>query len=37
MFELPDIENKGKFTVSESVVRGETPLFNLPPQDKKSA
>jgi len=38
MFELPDIEAKGKYTVTEAVARGETPLFEAkPPADKKSA
>jgi hypothetical protein len=38
MFELPEIEIKGKYTVTDAVVRGEAPLFEkvLPP-DKKSA
>jgi ATP-dependent Clp protease ATP-binding subunit ClpX len=38
MFELPDIENKGKFVVNEKVVRKEQPLFEKKPaSDKKSA
>jgi ATP-dependent Clp protease ATP-binding subunit ClpX len=38
MFELPDIEFKGKFTVTEPVVRGEQPLFEKKTApDKKSA
>jgi ATP-dependent Clp protease ATP-binding subunit ClpX len=38
MFELPDIEQKSKYTVTEKVVRGEAPLFEIPPaSDKKSA
>jgi ATP-dependent Clp protease ATP-binding subunit ClpX len=38
MFELPDIEPKGKYTVTEAVVRGEKPLFEKKPAaDKKSA
>src|SRR5204863_487609 len=38
MFELPDIESKGKYTVTEAVARGEIPLFEIkPPADKKSA
>ncbi len=38
MFELPDIENKGKFVVNERVVRKEQPLFEAKPaSDKKSA
>jgi ATP-dependent Clp protease ATP-binding subunit ClpX len=39
-FELPDIEAKGKYTVTDAVVRGEVPLFDkkpVPPADKKSA
>ena len=38
MFELPDMEPKGKFTVTDAVVRGEKPMFEQqPPPDKKSA
>lgn len=38
MFELPEIENKGKFVVTERVVRGEDTLFKKTPGlDKKSA
>jgi ATP-dependent Clp protease ATP-binding subunit ClpX len=38
MFELPDIELKGKYTVTDAVVRGEKPLFEpKPTTDKKSA
>ncbi|MFT2520653.1 ATP-dependent Clp protease ATP-binding subunit ClpX, partial [Escherichia coli] len=37
MFELPDIEPKGKFQVTPEVVRGEKPLFEKKPADKKSA
>jgi hypothetical protein len=37
MFELPEIEPKGKFTVTAAVVRGEAPLFSTPSTDKKSA
>src|SRR5262249_46296985 len=38
MFELPDLESKGKFTVTEPVVRGEVPMFEKKPAaDKKSA
>jgi ATP-dependent Clp protease ATP-binding subunit ClpX len=38
MFELPDMEPKGKFTVTDAVVRGEVPLFDKTPQpDKKIA
>jgi ATP-dependent Clp protease ATP-binding subunit ClpX len=37
MFELPDLEPKGKFVVTEAVVRGQQPLRCLPATDKKSA
>lgn len=38
MFELPDLEPKGKFTVSDAVVRGEVPMFDKKLiADKKSA
>jgi ATP-dependent Clp protease ATP-binding subunit ClpX len=38
MFELPEIESKGKYTVTEAVVRGEVPLFDSKhTTDKKSA
>jgi ATP-dependent Clp protease ATP-binding subunit ClpX len=38
MFDLPDLETKGKFTVTEGVVRGTQSLFDRPPTaDKKSA
>ena len=38
MFELPDIEPKGKYIVTDAVVRGEVPLFEkTPTADKKSA
>ena len=37
MYELPDMEPKGKFTVTEHVVRGETSLFDQVQPDKKSA
>ena len=38
MFELPDMEEKGKYVVTDAVVRREKPLFEktLTP-DKKSA
>ena len=37
MFELPDIEAKGKYCVTEAVVSGEIPLFGCTPAtDKKS-
>jgi ATP-dependent Clp protease ATP-binding subunit ClpX len=36
-FDLPDIENKSRYTVTDAVVRGEKPLFDKPaPADKKS-
>jgi ATP-dependent Clp protease ATP-binding subunit ClpX len=38
MFELPDMEPKGKYIVTEQVVRGEKALFEkAPTSDKKSA
>jgi ATP-dependent Clp protease ATP-binding subunit ClpX len=40
MFELPEIEHKGKYVVTEEVVRGKAKLFEQPPiitPDKKSA
>jgi ATP-dependent Clp protease ATP-binding subunit ClpX len=41
MFELPDMEPKGKFIITDKVVRGEVPLFEKPlstgTTDKKSA
>ena len=38
MFELPDLDPKGKYTVTEKVVRGEQTLFDKKPTvDKKSA
>ncbi len=38
-FELPELENKGKFVVTDKVVRGEAKLFDIPigNHDKKSA
>ena len=36
MFELPDLENKGKFSVTDQVIRGEKQLFEKKP-GKKSA
>jgi ATP-dependent Clp protease ATP-binding subunit ClpX len=37
-FDLPDIEEKRKYVVTDRVVRGEVPLFdNKPATDKKSA
>jgi ATP-dependent Clp protease ATP-binding subunit ClpX len=38
MFELPEMEPKGKYIVTDKVVRGEMPMFDkLPTTDKKSA
>ncbi|HYV39078.1 MAG TPA: ATP-dependent Clp protease ATP-binding subunit ClpX [Gemmataceae bacterium] len=38
MYELPDMESKGKYVVTDKVVRGEQPLFDkIPTPDKKSA
>ena len=39
MFELPELETKGKYTVTDRVVRGEVPLFDKKPTttDNKSA
>lgn len=37
MFELPDIETKGKYMVTDAVVKGEQTLFDKKPADKKSA
>jgi ATP-dependent Clp protease ATP-binding subunit ClpX len=40
MFELPDMDHKGKYVITDQVVRGEEPLFKSPPlstADKKSA
>jgi ATP-dependent Clp protease ATP-binding subunit ClpX len=38
MFELPDLEDKGKYLVTDQVVKGEKRLFdNAPLSDKKSA
>ena len=36
MFELPEMDTKGKFIVTEGVIRGETSMFEKQP-DKKSA
>src|SRR5438876_33860 len=33
MFELPDLETKSKYTVSEEVIRGDKPLFEKKTQD----
>jgi ATP-dependent Clp protease ATP-binding subunit ClpX len=38
MFDLPDVEHKGKYLVTDAVVRREQPLFEKQPApDKKSA
>jgi len=38
MFDLPELENKGKFVVTEAVARGQMKLFDSRPAvDKKSA
>jgi ATP-dependent Clp protease ATP-binding subunit ClpX len=38
MFELPELETKGKFTVTEGVIRGSESMFEKKPTiDKKSA
>ncbi len=37
MYHLPDLENKGKYVVTETMVQGQEPLFNLPLLEKKSA
>jgi ATP-dependent Clp protease ATP-binding subunit ClpX len=38
MFELPEMDTKGKFTVTEGVIRGTESMFSkLPAADKKSA
>jgi ATP-dependent Clp protease ATP-binding subunit ClpX len=38
MFDLPEVEEKGKYVVTDAVVRREQPLFEkLPTPDKKSA
>jgi ATP-dependent Clp protease ATP-binding subunit ClpX len=36
MYELPDLEHKGKHVVTEAIVRGEKPMFEKRPE-KKSA
>jgi hypothetical protein len=36
-YELPDIEAKTKYVVTDAVVRGQTPLFEKKGGDKKSA
>jgi ATP-dependent protease Clp ATPase subunit len=38
MFDLPDVEEKGKYIVTDAVVRREKPLFDVKATpDKKSA
>jgi len=37
MFELPDVESKGKYVVTDEIARGERKLFEKPTADKKSA
>jgi ATP-dependent Clp protease ATP-binding subunit ClpX len=37
MFDLPDVEEKGKYIVTDAVVRREKPLFEKKIPDKKSA
>ncbi len=37
MFELPEMEAKGKFTVTEGVIRGNESMFEKKAPDKKSA
>lgn len=37
MFELPELEVKGKYLVTDAVVRGQQPLFDKKTTDKKSA
>jgi ATP-dependent Clp protease ATP-binding subunit ClpX len=37
MFDLPDVEEKGKYIVTDAVVRREKPLFEKALPDKKSA
>jgi hypothetical protein len=36
-FDLPDIGEKGKYLVTEAVVKGEAKLFEKKGSDKKSA
>jgi len=37
-FELPELETKGKFVITDKMIRGETKLFDSNNnQDKKSA
>ncbi len=37
MFDLPELESKGRYIVTEDVVRGHKPLFENKQPDKKSA
>jgi ATP-dependent Clp protease ATP-binding subunit ClpX len=37
MFDLPDLEHKSKYVVTEEIVRGEKSLFDKKHHDKKSA
>jgi ATP-dependent Clp protease ATP-binding subunit ClpX len=37
MYQLPDIDPKGKYVLTPAVIRGEKNLFDPPPADKKSA
>jgi ATP-dependent Clp protease ATP-binding subunit ClpX len=37
MFDLPDLETKEKYVLTEGVVKGESPLFQNKATDKKSA
>jgi ATP-dependent Clp protease ATP-binding subunit ClpX len=37
MYELPEMETKGKFTITDSVIRGESSIFEKKATDKKSA
>src|SRR6201993_1142907 len=37
MFDLPDMESKGKYLVTDAVVKGEATLFEKKTADKKSA
>jgi len=38
-YELPELENKGKFVINDKVIKGEVKLIDsqLPSADKKSA
>ena len=37
MFDLPELESKGRYVVTEDVVNGTKPLFEKKQPDKKSA